>query len=101
MRYAWRRFAKDTNAAKTKYSLISHPDSSINIKEDDPRIKGLVKYSSDGGGDISLKILGFRKRVHTKNSKRCIEIDEIKISNLNNNELLEFIRGLISSELVK
>ena len=90
-----KQFAIDTNAAKTKYELVSDPDSSISIDEHDPRIKGLVQYSSEGGGDISLKISGFKKRIHTKNSKKHIEIDEVEVSKLSSNELMELIRKLI------
>ncbi|MHB2150310.1 hypothetical protein ACX8XP_14720 [Calditrichota bacterium LG25] len=90
-----KQLAIDTNAAKTKYELLSDPDSSIIIDEDDSRINGLVHYSSEGGGDISLRISGFKKRIHTKNSKKHIELEEAEILKLSKNELLEIIKQLI------
>jgi len=90
-----KQFAIDTNAAKTKYELVSDPDSSINLDESDPRIKGLVQYSSEGGGDISLKISGFKKRVYTKTSKKHIEIDEAEISNISRDELAKLLKELV------
>lgn len=89
-------FAKDSNAAESKINLVAAPNSSISISKDDPRVKGLVKYSSLGGGGITLKIRGFSKLVHTKESTKRIDIPEIEIEGLEDEGVASILKDLLS-----
>lgn len=78
-----RNFQIDSNAHKTKLELEAPKKGVLEINENSKEIIGLVKYSSKGGGDISLKIKGIRKKIRTSSSIKTIEIEEINIENLN------------------
>lgn len=71
-----RRFAKCTNAVKSRLAITSDASSALNIDTSDPVINALVDYSSEGGGDIALRLAGVKKRVHTSRSVREVTIDE-------------------------
>jgi hypothetical protein len=76
----FKNLAKGTNASQSNVQLRSDPASALNIQPDDPEVKGLVDYASEGGGDISVKIRGFRKRIHTSSSVRETEMDDLQLS---------------------
>jgi hypothetical protein len=71
-----RQFAKLTNAVKSHVAITSDRASSLKISQDDPVLNALVEYSSEGGGDISLRLAGIKKKVHTSRSVREVTIDE-------------------------
>lgn len=76
----FKNLAKDTNASQSNVQLRSDPASALNIEPSDPEVKGLVDYASEGGGDISVKIRGLRKRIHTSSSVRETEMDDLQLS---------------------
>ncbi len=88
-------FARDTNTARTDLSIMADPDSSIIIKKQDAKVKGLVQYASKGGGNISIKLRGITKRIHTKKSKKRIDIDEIKIEGVSDQQVANLIKDLL------
>jgi len=71
-----RDFAKRTNAIKSKVALTSGPASSLKLERNDAVVSALVEYSSEGGGDIALRLAGIKKTVHTSRTVREITIDE-------------------------
>lgn len=75
-----KELAKDTNSSQSNLQLRSDPASSLDINPDDETLQGLVDYTSEGGGDISIKIKGFRKRIQTSRSIREIELDDLQLS---------------------
>lgn len=87
--------AKGTNAARTDLKIAADPDSAVLVSPQDPRVAGLVRYSSEGGGDISLKLRGFSKRVHTKRSRRRVDIDEIVIEGGKAEDAVNVLRELV------
>jgi hypothetical protein len=89
-----KELAKRTNTIKTGVSLDSDPQARLAVSEDDPVIRGLVDYASEGGGDISLRIVGLRKRIHTSTSKRDITIGELEMSG-SPGSLAELLRTLL------
>lgn len=90
-----KEFAKGSNAAQTKINIIADPDSSIMPNREDPRINGLVKYASDGGGDISIKIRGISKRTHTQKSKKRVDIEEAIITGDDPQKIAEILKAII------
>lgn len=75
-----KRLAKDTNTAQSNLQLRSDPASSLDLRTDDETVQGLVDYTSEGAGDISLKVKGIRKRLHTSHSTREIQLNDLELS---------------------
>jgi hypothetical protein len=74
-----RQFAKRTNAVKSRIAIASDGASALKIEHNDPVVNGLVDYSSEGGGNISLRLAGIKKRIHTSRSVREVSIDEVAL----------------------
>lgn len=72
---------KDSNCHKANIELESLPNSHLEINRENELIDGCVEYSSQGGGDIVLKINGFRHEIRTSKSIKTVEIDEITVQN--------------------
>lgn len=74
-----KNFAKLTNSIRNKLALSSDKSSSLTINEENSTINGLVDYASDGGGDISIKINGYSKKIHTSKTVKEIFIEEANL----------------------
>lgn len=74
-----KEFAKATNSVKNKIDIESDAQSSLHVEQSNPTIQGLVNYSSDGGGNIVVKILGAKKKIHTSKTIKEIEIGEMQL----------------------
>lgn len=90
----FKSLAKSTNAAQSNVQLRSDPASSLNINPEDSEVKGLVDYASEGGGDITLKVKGLRKRIHTSSSVRETEMDDLQLSG-SAAQVAAVLRGLL------
>lgn len=75
-----RQFAKRTNAVKSHISIASDPSSALKIDSNDAVVSALVDYSSEGGGDIAIRLAGIKKKVHTSRTVREVTIDEAVLS---------------------
>jgi hypothetical protein len=75
-----KNFAKSTNTATTSLKIESDTASSLSIKQDDPAINSLVDYASEGGGDISIRLHGFKKKIHTSKTVKEIDISEVSLT---------------------
>lgn len=75
-----KELAKDTNSSQSNLQLRSDPASSLEIDPKDKTVQGLVDYTSEGGGDIAIKIKGLRKKIQTSRSIREIELDDLQLS---------------------
>jgi hypothetical protein len=73
-------FAKITNSTKNHLKIESEPDSSLHLENDNPALNGLVDYSSEGGGNITLKIEGISKKHHTSRTVKEVHLSDIEIS---------------------
>jgi len=71
---------KETNAVREQLTLRSDPSSSLDLDKGNNTIHGLVEYTSQGAGDIKLKIKGIRKRFQTSNSRREVHLSGIEIT---------------------
>lgn len=74
-----KNFARQTNSVRNKISISAEKTSALQIEENNETIAGLVDYSNEGGGDISIKINGYTKKVHTSKTVREISIDEVSL----------------------
>jgi hypothetical protein len=63
---------QETNAVREELAFTADPASSLDIAPSNEIIQGLVDYTSEGGGDITLKVKGIRKRFHIKIDPRSL-----------------------------
>jgi hypothetical protein len=89
-----KKLAKDTNSSQSSVQLKSDPASALKVDPQEPVVQGLVDYTSEGGGDISIKIKGLRKKVRTSSSVREIELDGLQL-NCSPDQVLDILRGLL------
>lgn len=85
-----KKLNRESNCQNVNLSLNSLPTTSLEIDKDDELIAGCVEYSSEGGGDIAVKIKGIRKEIRVSDTVRTLEIEELSIKMLNR-ELLELL----------
>lgn len=90
-----RQFAKRTNAVKSHITIASDPSSALKIDSNDPVVSALVDYSSQGGGDIAIRLAGIKKKVHTSRTVREVTIDEAVLSGTPEN-VASILRELLS-----
>ena len=62
-------FAKRTNAVESDLELKADDSASLKISESDPEISKLLQYSADGGGNVSIRLKGSKKKVSTSGAK--------------------------------
>lgn len=75
-----KNLGKETNSTRENLALRSDPSSSLDISESNETIRGLVEYTSEGAGDIKLKIKGIRKHFQTSSSRREVHLSGIEIT---------------------
>lgn len=86
---------RKTNTKRTVLDLNADKNGSLTINPDDSFIESLVAYASEGGGNITLKIRGVKKKVHTSKSVSEIVIDELEIATQSEHEIQEIIGRLL------
>ena len=87
-------FAKATNSAKNKLKIESDPEAPLHLEESNRTLQGLVNYSSEGGGNISLKIDGVKKTYHTSKTVKEIQLGDMEIQ-CNAEEVVSVIKELL------
>lgn len=70
-------FAKATNSARNKLKIESDPEAPLHLEKSNGVLRGLVEYSSEGGGNISIKIEGVKKIHHTSKTVKEIQLGEV------------------------
>lgn len=84
-----------TNTQETSLELNSDKSTHLSFDRDNEFINSLVEYASEGGGNISMKVKGYKRKIHTSDSINEYEIDEFEIKNAHPNELAEIFRGFL------
>ncbi|HMN15970.1 MAG TPA: hypothetical protein PKD55_26945, partial [Bellilinea sp.] len=90
-----RQFAKCANAVKSRVAIASDASASLKIDPTDAVVNALVEYSSEGGGDISLRLAGVKKKIHTSRTVREVSIDEMALQGTPDN-IASILRELLS-----
>jgi len=88
-------FAIDTNAVTTKVALKADDESSIIADPNNRQLEGLVEYASHGGGNISMKFRGIRKRHFMNETKKQLEIDELDINGESGENIVKILKDLL------
>lgn len=89
-----KEFAKSVNSHRNSLSIESDSQSALNVSEDNSTMAGLVDYSSEGGGNVSIKISGISKKHHTSKTVKEIEVSEIEL-NGTGEEVAEILKDLM------
>ena len=87
-------FAKATNSTRNKLKIESDPEAPLHLEESNGTLQGLVDYSSEGGGNISLKIEGIKKTYHTSKTVKEIQLGDMEIQG-NAEEVAAVIKDLL------
>lgn len=74
---AWNRM---TNTQETTVQLRSDSESHLTLREGEQPISSLVDYSSQGGGNIKMKVKGLVKKISTEEQVVEISIEELNVS---------------------
>ena len=72
----------DTNSHRTDLKLNSGEGSVLEINPGNTLVNSLVDYSSEGGGDIELRLKGVKKSIRTSKTTRELSIDEFSAKKL-------------------
>jgi hypothetical protein len=72
-----RSLHSDTNTQKTKLELNAEKDSYLTLDENSSLVNSIVDYSAKGGGDISVKVDSIKKKLHTAQSVKDFNVDEL------------------------
>ena len=68
---------ESTNSKQTNIELSSN--TNLRISSEDEFVGGMVKYASQGGGTVKMKVKGMRGLISTDETVRSIEIDSIEL----------------------
>lgn len=71
--------AKKSNAVKSSIALESANDSALVLSESDPVVSGLADYTSEGGGNVSITLIGMSKKIQTSATVREFEVSDAKL----------------------
>lgn len=92
------KFLKErASVQETMLKLNSDPASTLTIDQNNELIKSIVDYSSQGGGDISIKIRKLRKKIKTSKTEKYLAIDELDLINISE-EQAKKITGLLADD---
>jgi hypothetical protein len=83
---------RSANVQQTTLELRSDKRDSLTLSPDNKMIDSLVDYSSQGGGNISIKIRDLTKMIKTSDSIKEINIGEIDVSANSPQQLAEAIK---------
>lgn len=76
-----RKINKDTNTHRTNFKLNASEGSALELNPKSRFVNSLVEYSSQGGGDIEVRLRGVKKILKTSKGVKETSIDEVAIKN--------------------
>ena len=74
-----KEFARQTNSTRNKLKIESDPEAPLHLEESNRVLQGLVSYSSEGGGNISVKIDGVKKKYQTSKTVKEVTLGEVEM----------------------
>jgi len=85
----------ETNTQRTKIELNAEPESYLEIKKESEFVNSLVEYSADGGGNISLKVNGIRKKIQTAQSAKEFSVEEVLLKGNDWDKLNDMFKDIL------
>jgi hypothetical protein len=91
----------NTNSHKTIVGLNAPKDKSLeNINNENNDIENLVSYSSNGGGEITLRAKGIKNKIKIgRQTQKEVFIDELEIQSNDPERIINAIKGIKGNEL--
>ncbi|SFX74719.1 hypothetical protein SAMN04487930_10917 [Cytophaga hutchinsonii ATCC 33406] len=97
LRESFKSIIDTTNSHTTKLVMKAPEDSSLeHIDSNNEDLKGMVDYASEGGGEISIKVKGIKRKIKTKKSSTQVSIDSIELTG-NPNAVITAYNKIIGS----
>ncbi|AEF80965.1 hypothetical protein [Leadbettera azotonutricia] len=87
-----KNLAYSTNTTRSQLTIASDVGSSLKIENDNSQINNLVKYSSEGGGNITIRVKGLKSKIQTSKTKKTIEINEMEIIGKDPGEIIQILK---------
>lgn len=84
---------KQTNASMEQITLRSQ-SSTLDLSKSNKTLQGLVEYTSQGAGNISVKVQGLRKRIKTSDTMRSVQLSELELSG-SSEDVVAMIRDVL------
>lgn len=86
---------EETNSHKTHLKLEAPREGVLeNIGKENKKLNGLVDYSSEGGGNISVTVIGLKTKIKTKNMTKTKKIKEVQLKG-SPNQLIKVWKELV------
>jgi hypothetical protein len=98
LRFDLADLSRATNTQETQVALESDKGSHLTLSQDNDFISSLVRYASEGGGNITLKIKGIRRRIKTANSVTEVSIREAEFKDADPATLVSLFREVFRSD---
>lgn len=90
-----KKFAKETNSIKNKITISADKSSALHVSHNNPTVNGLVDYSSQGGGNISIKLKGVKKKITTSKTIKEFSIEESSLIG-EPNQIVKILKELLT-----
>lgn len=87
---------KSTNSIENTLEISATKESILHLERNNKLVQNVVDYASEGGGSAQIKIQGIRKTFSTVDKIKTIEIDEMNITNPNE-EAMKMIKNILES----
>jgi len=87
--------AKALNSQTTNLEFNSDSNAYLKIDDKNKMVQSLVSYASQGGGNITVKAKGIKRKIKTTKTVKTITFDEFELTTDISN-LPHLIRGLLS-----
>lgn len=84
-----KQLQRETDTHQADITLKSAKDSTLSVSEENKQLSGLVNYAANGGGNIKMRIKGFRAVVSTKEKNLEVAVEEFEAENFNSNTASE------------
>ena len=88
---------KSTNSIENTLEISAAKESILHLEQSNNIVQNVVDYASEGGGSAQIKIKGIRKTFSTTDKIKTIEIDEINITNPNQ-ETIDIMKNLLENQ---
>jgi len=89
-----KEFAKQTNSTRNRLKIESDPEAPLHLDESNRVLQGLVNYSSEGGGNITVKIDGIKKKYQTSRTVKEVTLGEVEMQG-GAEEIVQALRELL------
>jgi len=92
----YKEFLKSTNSSGSSIKMKSDDNGYLHLEKSNSSLDGLVDYSSEGGGNISIKVEGYKKKFKTSKTVKEISMGEFVLEG-DSEVIVQTLKELLSS----